>query len=60
MTDIQQPLSRLGLSQYVERFVEEGFDSWQAILHITESDLWVMAVILCENPLTMFPAIISA
>ncbi|KAG7007204.1 hypothetical protein G7Y79_00011g031020 [Physcia stellaris] len=32
-------LARLGLSQYLERFVTEGFDTWETLLDITESDL---------------------
>ena len=49
MTDIHPPLSRLGLSQYAAKFAEEGFDTWQAILHITESDLYVTAVLFCGS-----------
>ena len=39
MSDLRLNLSRLGLSQYVERFHEEGFESWDIVLEITESDL---------------------
>lgn len=39
MTDIRDHLFRLGLVQYAERFIEEGFESWETVLHITESDL---------------------
>lgn len=31
----------LGLSQYLDTFVDQGFDTWETILDITESDLWV-------------------
>ncbi|KAK3953218.1 hypothetical protein QBC32DRAFT_123153 [Pseudoneurospora amorphoporcata] len=34
----------LGISQYLEAFVEQGFDSWETILDITESDLDVLGV----------------
>ena len=33
-------LARLGLSQYLDRFVTEGFDTWETLLEITESDLY--------------------
>lgn len=29
----------LGLAQYLDVFVEQGFDTWETILDITESDL---------------------
>lgn len=29
----------LGISQYLDAFVDQGFDSWETILDITESDL---------------------
>jgi hypothetical protein len=39
MTDIEEELKRLGLSEYLEVLVAEGFDTWKTILDITESDL---------------------
>lgn len=39
MTELGPVLSRLGLSQYLQSFVEEGFDTWETVLEITESDL---------------------
>ena len=39
MTDLHTMLSRLGLAQYTERFSEEGFETWETVLDITESDL---------------------
>ncbi|OCK78831.1 hypothetical protein K432DRAFT_406138 [Lepidopterella palustris CBS 459.81] len=39
MTDLEERLERLGLSQYLEVLVAEGFDTWDTILDITESDL---------------------
>lgn len=33
-------LARLGLGQYLDRFVTEGFDTWETLLEITESDLY--------------------
>ena len=40
MTDLYPILSRLGLAQYVARFSEEGFENWETVLDITESDLY--------------------
>lgn len=31
----------LGLAQYLDAFLEQGFDTWETILDITESDLYV-------------------
>ena len=31
----------LGISQYLGSFLEQGFDTWETILDITESDLYV-------------------
>jgi hypothetical protein len=39
MNDLKQKLASLGLSQYLEVFTAEGFDTWETILDITESDL---------------------
>ena len=39
MTDLATTFERLGLEQYLEQFVEEGFDTWETVLYITESDL---------------------
>ncbi|MCJ1341472.1 hypothetical protein MMC09_006768 [Bachmanniomyces sp. S44760] len=44
MTEIGPVLERLGLIQYFEKFIEEGFDTWETILDITESDLDVLRV----------------
>jgi SAM domain (Sterile alpha motif) len=41
MTELGDILVELGLSQYLDTFVEHGFDTWETILDITESDLWV-------------------
>lgn len=40
MTDLYPILSRLGLAQYVEKFSEEGFENWETVLSVTESDLY--------------------
>ncbi|KAK7177478.1 High mobility group protein B3 [Paraphaeosphaeria sporulosa] len=39
MTDLEEELQQLGLSQYLEVLVAEGFDTWETVLDITESDL---------------------
>ncbi|KAF2033793.1 hypothetical protein EK21DRAFT_108581 [Setomelanomma holmii] len=39
MSDLRQRLARLGLSQYLQVFTAEGFDTWETVLDITESDL---------------------
>ncbi|KAK7177884.1 HMG box protein, partial [Paraphaeosphaeria sporulosa] len=39
MSDLGERLARLGLSQYLGAFVSEGFDAWETVLDITESDL---------------------
>ncbi|KAK0612739.1 hypothetical protein DIS24_g11975 [Lasiodiplodia hormozganensis] len=39
MTDLRQKLEQLGLSQYLGVFVSEGFDTWETVLDIRESDL---------------------
>jgi len=39
MSDLREKLARLGLSQYLEAFTAEGFDTWETVLDITESDL---------------------
>jgi SAM domain (Sterile alpha motif) len=42
MTDLGTQLERLGLEQYVDAFVGEGFDAWETLLDIQESDLFVI------------------
>ena len=39
MSDLRLRLARLELSQYSEAFISEGFDTWDTLLDITESDL---------------------
>ena len=39
MTDFRPIFSQLGLQQYIETFANEGFETWETILEITESDL---------------------
>lgn len=39
MSELGPKLSQLGLTQYLDCFIEEGFDTWETVLDITESDL---------------------
>ena len=50
MSDLVKRLERLGLSQYLDVFIAEGFDSWETILDITESDLLVIQSAYLERP----------
>lgn len=42
--DLGPTFRELGLSQYLDAFVDQGFDSWETILDIQESDLDVLGV----------------
>ncbi|KAK6529872.1 hypothetical protein TWF281_009028 [Arthrobotrys megalospora] len=42
MSDLREILDRLGLSQYLGRLIEEGFDRWDTVLDIQETDLAYM------------------
>lgn len=44
MSDLKDRLARLGLSQYHQTFAAEGFDSWETLVDITESDLSLLNV----------------
>lgn len=50
MADLELTLTWLGMSKYLDRFVEAGFDSWETVLEITENDLdvsiWFILVLL--------------
>ncbi|TGZ79308.1 hypothetical protein EX30DRAFT_110673 [Ascodesmis nigricans] len=39
MSELAEVLERLGLSQYLARLQDEGFDRWETVLDITEQDL---------------------
>ncbi|KAH6612571.1 hypothetical protein C7974DRAFT_80575 [Boeremia exigua] len=43
-SELKERLARLGLAQYSEVFVTEGFDTWETVLDITESDLSHLSV----------------
>jgi hypothetical protein len=38
MTDLAGEMERLGLSEYLDVLVAEGFDTWETVSDITESD----------------------
>ena len=40
MTDLASRLERLDLAQYLDAFENEGFDTWEVVLDITEVDLY--------------------
>ncbi|KAF3015596.1 hypothetical protein G7054_g11048 [Neopestalotiopsis clavispora] len=44
MNRLDQIFEELGISQYLGAFVDQGFDSWETILDITESDLDALGV----------------
>ncbi|KAH9902178.1 hypothetical protein F4778DRAFT_111939 [Xylariomycetidae sp. FL2044] len=44
MTSLESIFTELGISQYLDAFVDQGFDSWDTILDITESDLDALGV----------------
>jgi hypothetical protein len=39
MSNLRDRLVQLGLSQYHEILAAEGFDTWETVVDITESDL---------------------
>jgi hypothetical protein len=39
MVTLSERLERIGLSQYLDIFTAEGFDTWETVLDVTESDL---------------------
>lgn len=41
MTELADIFDELGLTQYLDSFLEQGFDTWDTILDITEPDLYV-------------------
>ncbi|PQE11646.1 hypothetical protein CJF32_00004809 [Rutstroemia sp. NJR-2017a WRK4] len=44
MTDLAEIFAELGISHYLHNFIEQGFDSWDTILDITESDFDALGV----------------
>ena len=44
MTELGDIFAELGISQYLDDFLEQGFDTWETILDITESDFDALGV----------------
>lgn len=44
MTELAEIFDELGLIQYLDSFLEQGFDTWDTILDITEPDFDVLGV----------------
>ncbi|RFU36148.1 hypothetical protein B7463_g234, partial [Scytalidium lignicola] len=44
MTELEDIFAELGISQYLQDFLDQGFDTWETILDITESDFDVLGV----------------
>ncbi|KAI1827957.1 hypothetical protein F4861DRAFT_535392 [Xylaria intraflava] len=44
MNSLETVFGELGISQYLDIFIDQGFDSWDTILDITESDLDALGV----------------
>jgi hypothetical protein len=39
MAELAEELKRLGLSEYLDVLVAEGFDTWETVSDVAESDL---------------------
>lgn len=44
MTDLREIFAELGIPQYLQDFLDQGFDTWDTILDITESDFDALGV----------------
>lgn len=44
MTELAEIFAELGISHYLHDFLEQGFDTWETILDITESDFDALGV----------------
>jgi hypothetical protein len=44
MTELADIFAELGISHYLHDFLEQGFDTWETILDITESDFDALGV----------------
>lgn len=54
MTDLAEELKRLGLSEYLDVLVAEGFDTWETVSDIAESDLWVAMALLSGKEIYIY------
>jgi hypothetical protein len=39
MDHLENILQSLGISEYLDRFIDAGFSTWEALLEITEDEL---------------------
>ncbi|KAG9230213.1 hypothetical protein BJ875DRAFT_163164 [Amylocarpus encephaloides] len=44
MTELGEIFAELGITSYLHEFIEQGFDTWETILDITESDFDALGV----------------
>lgn len=44
MTALEEIFEEIGLTQYLDTFIEQGFDTWETILDIRESDFKALGV----------------
>ena len=51
MAELAEIFDELDLAQYLNSFLEQGFDTWDTILDITEPDLCVLGHHLSPHPL---------
>ena len=59
MSDLEVVLSWLGMSRYLDRLQDAGFDTWDIVMEITEKDLevsiimvplFVLSITSCTDP----------
>ncbi|KAK5624615.1 hypothetical protein RRF57_000331 [Xylaria bambusicola] len=50
MNFLETIFGELGITQYLGAFIDQGFDSWETILDITESDLYAPIVHIAQYP----------
>lgn len=57
MAAVRERLEKLGLGEYVQRFLDERFDTWKTLSDITEQDLCVAddPDLAPQTPLTIRP-----
>ncbi|RMZ82955.1 hypothetical protein DV737_g1754, partial [Chaetothyriales sp. CBS 132003] len=60
MTELADYLERLGLEQYVDAFISEGFDTLETLLDIQETDLSKLQRAIAEHRGVPFERIVAA
>ena len=43
MIELTEIFDDIGLIQYLQSFIDQGFDTWEVVLDITEPDLYVFS-----------------